>query len=492
MPRSHYKTTIATIAHTIQLILNDPEIRILVVADTGANAERFMLEIGNHLRYNDYLKWLYPEIIPDFNTVRWNTKEIVVRRKSPWREPTVDAIGAGGGVESRHYDWIKADDLVTEKHIRSDAEMDKLIAWTGGLESLLIHDQCNIDFVGSRKKKGDFYEHLEKYYGGKREPRAIGPHAYLNGELAVFSRSVIENGEMIFPYDREKKSGVSKKFIVRLRTHDPARYWSQYANSPKSTGLNVFNIEDVRFYEYDEKKGLIYAVYDKKLLEKVHTRSLDRIVLYDPSVAERSTSSKQAIIVVGKGSGPFRYVLETHIGHFPPDEAIELLFEMDRKWNPGFFSIERRGFQGSIKYWLHEKADRERIPHLQVIEYPPPGSPNSQRSKVEHIRGLQPLVRAHLLWLREDMEELIEEIEFYPNIRWDDGLDALAQGLEYWPYSMDEAEIAAGKKAEAIYLARVVGGAPVMAEREEKSREFNEMEFLKRFTATGYGLKLVQ
>ena len=139
MPRTHFKTTVWTIGESIRDIITDPNIRILMIADTSRNAERFLQEVQQHFQFNEVFRWLYTDIIPEnFNTVRWSTTEMIVNRSLIAREPTIDAIGALGGSESRHYNIIRADDLITEKAIRSDVEMDKIIDWAGGLESLLI------------------------------------------------------------------------------------------------------------------------------------------------------------------------------------------------------------------------------------------------------------------------------------------------------------------------------------------------------------------
>lgn len=478
MPRTHFKTTIWTICHTIKLICNDPNIRILMIADTGTNASRFMQEIQQHFQYNEVFRWVFQEIIPDnFTKARWNQYEMVVNRTLIAREPTVDAIGALGGSESRHYDWIKADDLVTEKCIRSDVEMDKIIQWSGGLESLLINQKGDhIDFIGSRKKKGDLYEHQEKMYSLGMEKVDIGPHAYSIGEMAVFTRSAIEDGAVIFPEQ------ISLRFLIRLRKTDPQRYHSQYANSPKGTGLNTFDFESVRFYRWTEDQRIV-CEHDEKVYMEASPWGLDRIILFDPSVAEKQTSSQQAIIVVAKGAGPIRIVLETHIGHFPPDEAISLIFELDKKWHPSMVSIEKRGFQGWVKYALAEIADLKAIPYPPVVEWPLAGVSNSQWSKEEHIRAMQPMVRANHLWIHESQTELIDQLEFYPNVRWNDGLDALAQAMDYWPMMVDEETVAKKRRAEDDFLMKSLLGY------QPPEESWDEKRFLEKFNYMGYGFK---
>lgn len=477
-PRVHYKTTIWTIAHTMKLICRDPNVTILMIADTGTNASRFMQELQQHFMFNEVFRWVFSEIIPEnFNKTRWSNTEMVVNRTIISREPTVDAIGALGGSESRHYDWIKADDLVTEKCIRSVVEMDKVCRWAGGLESLLnVQRTGHIDFIGSRKKKADLYELQEKMYSLGMEKQEIGPFAYAIGEMAVFTRGAIENGKVIFPEQ------LTLRFLIRLRKYDPERYHAQYANSPKGTGLNTFDVESVRYWSWTDD-GKIVCAHEGEVLFLSSIWAMERIVLFDPSVAEKQSSSEQAIIVVAKGTGPFRIVLETHIGHYPPDEAINLLFEMDKKWHPSVMSIEKRGFQGWVKYWLAERAERDKIPYPPIVEWPLEGASNSQWSKVEHIRAMQPMVRANYLWIHESQVELIDLLEFYPNVRWDDGLDGLAQAMDYWPMMVDDEYVEKRQRAEEDFLRKVLVGY------EPREEEWDEGKFLSQFDATGYGFK---
>ena len=475
MPRSHYKTTIWTIAHSIKIVCRDPNIRILMIADTQTNATRFMQEIQQHFLYNEVFRWVFSEVIPEnVNKIRWSNTEMVVNRTIIAREPTIDAIGALGGSESRHYDWIKADDLITEKCIRSDIEMDKVNRWAGGLESLLVSQiEGHIDFVGSRKKKGDLYEVQAQMYSLGMERVEIGPFAHAYGEMAIFTRGAIEDSKVIFP------ENISLRFLTRLRQYDPERYHAQYANSPKGTGLNTFDIESLRYWSWT-KDNRILCIHDDKVVAEVSPWALERIVLFDPSVAEKQTSSQQAIIVVAKGVGPTRIVLETHIGHFPPDEAIDRIFELDKKWQPSLISIEKRGFQGWVKYGINEIAELKGLPYPPIVEWPLLGAQNSQFSKTEHIRALQPVVRSNNLWVHESQTELIDLIEFYPNVRWDDGLDALAQAMDYWPMMIDDEEVSRRKRAEDEFLMKSLMGYSPPPE------VWDEKKFLSSFDYTGY------
>ncbi|KKN88097.1 hypothetical protein LCGC14_0251690 [marine sediment metagenome] len=483
MPRTHYKTTIWTIALTIKDILNDPNITILIVADTGTNASRFMREIQQHFQMNELFRWLYSEIIPkNFTKATWSQTEMIVPRTQVRREPTVDAIGAGGGVESRHYDVIRPDDLVTEKCIRSAVEMEALNVWAGGLESLLNSEiEGLIDFTGSRKQKGDLYEVQMKRYGDGFETQELGPHATQIGEMAVFWRRDIENGKPIFPEQN------SMAFLMRMKKWDPQRYHAQYANSPKGTGLNTYDSEDLRYWRWSPDGNHIICAHKGEMFLRMSPWAGERIILYDPAQAKKVGNSQNAILVLLRGYPlPFRIVLEAHIGHYPAEEAIQLLFDLDKKWNPSFISVEYRGFQGAIKNWVHEKAEREEISVPPMILWPPEGSPKAQWAKDQHIQAVQPLTRTNLVWLHENQIELVEQFEFHPNVRWDDGVDCFSQSLDYWPAMMSEAEHMEGIQTERDYIEENIGIIPLFRDSDMKEKAWDEMAYLSQLNATGY------
>lgn len=503
-PRDTYKTSGATITRAVRRGCKDPNSQGLILADTGLNAIRFGMEIRLQFELNELLQWLFPEVIPEnFNTARWNNSELVLRRTRISRDPTFDMMGVGGGIESRHFDWIIADDLVTEKCIKSDQEMQRVTSQVMGLESLLINDvEGRIDFVGSRKKKGDTYDEIEKYYGAHNSiPMILGPHAIKKGAVVVYSRKVYEDGKNIFPYDKKLKSGISDGYLARLKANDPERFHAQYENSPKGSGLNLFRVEDLRYFSMDDS-GIITAVEKGRVVEQISVWSLQRIVLYDPATVRGTTNSKlskHAIILAAKGSSPNIYVLRYKVGHFAPDTAVKSLFRISREWAPEFTSIEERGFQSWVRATLDLVSELLGIPQILVQPFPPPGSERSQFHKDQHIMTLQPYTRHNLLWLRNieeesEMRELSDDLEFYPNIMWKDGLDALAQGTEWWPFSEDEAAKWSTRDNELRVLASRTGVAPSLFGPDydpKRPREFSEFEFLSQLDSSGYGMRQV-
>src|SRR5690348_9069010 len=70
IPRGHLKTTVATIAHTIQWIINYPNIRILLSSGTGEQVRKFISEVKGHFQFNEMFRYFYPEFCPHGKNVK--------------------------------------------------------------------------------------------------------------------------------------------------------------------------------------------------------------------------------------------------------------------------------------------------------------------------------------------------------------------------------------------------------------------------------------
>ncbi len=93
------------------------------------------------------------------------------------------------------------------------------------------------------------------------------------------------------------------------------------------------------------------------------------------------------------------------------------------------------------------------------------------------------MTRSHLIWLHKSQVELKEQFEFHPNLRFDDGVDAFSQSLDYWPYMESETEQMERVQTEVDYLEAALGVLPAITRRE---KTFDEKAFLSQLNATGY------
>lgn len=437
MPRSHFKTTIVTIGQSMQDVARNPDIRILLVASSSTNAKRFLLEIQKHFQGNKMFRWLYPEIVPpELTKARWNAEELEVPRDVMFREPTIDTIGSKGAAASRHYNIIRGDDIIAEKELQSQIEMEKTIEWASGLESLLVSPvEDRIDFVGTRWRTDDVYAWLEQFYGNNEEEVEIGPHAVRKGELIQYRREAMEDGKVIFP------EMFSESFYNRMIRENPHRYAAQYANNPRASGITLIQPEWLRYYKIvDLENGIIAKPGVDGVTELIRIQSLTRILVFDPAVGESRRAAYSAMLVLGKPeNGTDIFVLDTRIGSHTPDRDVDFIFELDKEWNLDILSIEEVAYQAAFKFWLRQKAESDRLPVPPIKPY----KPGSQKSKDERIKGLQPLFRAGQIWYQEGFTELIKQTLNYTTIGRPprrDALDAMAQMLSIYSIAFNEAD----------------------------------------------------
>ena len=92
--RFHYKSTIITLAGSVQEILNDPDVTIGILSYNKPVAHKFVDQIRRALEMQE-LTSLYPDILwakpPRLN---WSTQGgIIVKRRSNPKEPTVSGAG---------------------------------------------------------------------------------------------------------------------------------------------------------------------------------------------------------------------------------------------------------------------------------------------------------------------------------------------------------------------------------------------------------------
>lgn len=117
--REHLKSSIITIAETIQLILKYPEKTHCLFSYVKPIAKKFLFSIKETLAKNKALIKLFPDVLyenPEKEAQIWSMDEgIIVKRKTNRKEPTLCASGLTEGmVTGMHFEYRKYDDIVTE------------------------------------------------------------------------------------------------------------------------------------------------------------------------------------------------------------------------------------------------------------------------------------------------------------------------------------------------------------------------------------------
>lgn len=407
MPRTHLKTTIAGVADSIKVVLNDPdEARVLIAGETSTTAEKILSEIQGHWQKTELLRLLFPELVPPRFAgpgVKWSNTIASINRKRDYKEGSWNTIGVGGASVGSHFSRIKCDDLIGLEAMRSPAAMAAAIAWVSNIDSLLIDQHTDIiDFIGTRWSRRDLYNFVMELYGDR---------------MAVFLREAIENGEIIFP----QKHTIEEYQTMQLKT--PQIWFSQYCNNPLAAGKNDFPEDGIQLCYYNTDGNIVLLKPDgSKVTWKIE--DLDRVTAADPNAGDLQSPDTAAIVTTGVTPDDDIVVLESWSGRISPSDFVDKIFTSWKRWRPRVVGIEKAG-QQSTEHYFNKKLEEEEI-YIRVIPLKP-----ANRNKIDRIRmATEPLIRSKKVYMLLTQTILRKAVAEFPDTHPIDELDCFAYGTE--------------------------------------------------------------
>lgn len=106
IPRGHFKSTVISVSYPLWLLVNHPDVRILIANATLDNPRKFVQEQLGHIRSNRVFRWLFPESCPPDDEAEqfgFVASYTVPNREANWGEASVEVTSVDRNVVSRHY-----------------------------------------------------------------------------------------------------------------------------------------------------------------------------------------------------------------------------------------------------------------------------------------------------------------------------------------------------------------------------------------------------
>lgn len=145
MPRGTFKTSIASVAYPIWLLMQNPNLRILLDSEIYTNSKNRLREIKQHIE-SEHFKSLFGE----WKTKVWNESEIVIApRNRIVKEASITCSGIGAGKTGEHYDIVCADDLNSAKNSNTTEGCEKVLTHYR-LYTSILDPNGTIVVVGTR------------------------------------------------------------------------------------------------------------------------------------------------------------------------------------------------------------------------------------------------------------------------------------------------------------------------------------------------------
>lgn len=279
MPRGTLKSTVITIAFTIQWHLNYPNGRVLITSETFTKGKNFLREVTDHYEKNKKLRTIYGTIYknedgspmtPNQHAKHdtWSTEALNLScRTRPLKEASVEVAGVGVTKNGMHYDLIIADDLHSELNTKEKEQIDKVKEYYKLMYSLL-EPGGSLAVVGTRWDDDDCYnmiieEESQDYNFITRMAEA-------------------DDGELFYP------SRLTHAYLEKFRRIlGPYLYSCQYMNNPVDPESAEFKPSYFKYVRREEFENTPMNLYG----------------LVDPSYHGKHGSSDYAAFVIG-GMGP--------------------------------------------------------------------------------------------------------------------------------------------------------------------------------------------
>ena len=467
--------------------------RTLIASEVTKNALKMSDKIANHYLVNRLFQWLFREIQPT-SAERWNQNSLIHRRLNDGTyqsEGTYDFIGAEAALQSNHYERHIEDDVVGEDAARSDTVMHGVIEWhkklPGCFDSIPgcpdeLGDQL---VINNRWSERDLSAHIrsnERHYqivthsseGGCCEfhppGMSIFPEEYSMKKLALI-RQIEGDYNYACHYPNNPIAPEAVRFKSEwLRIYDYGA-WVQGSVTPQNTANYwqlspaMRNCQDVEMLDHNIdaeprriRAAICHEVQTGEVIDDIHAKDLDRIMLLDPNHSGEYGRTRNAILVLGifwlAGKPRRIYFLDAWAKACGHEEWIEAAIGENAthlglafKWKIHrlYIESETAGQQG-WKFFFKEKLKHKSIERKFSIM--PLKTDRSENAKTQRIIGMEPVYSNGLFWMPRSGDGrnlFMDEYTRYPNGATLDLLDLAG----YSPQAYGTGSLAASRDALA-------------------------------------------
>lgn len=403
--RTFYKTTIITKVHSLQLLLNFPNIHICLAHNKQENSSDNLVTVKNYFLTTE-IRNLFPEYIPKGKD--WgNMSGFSVATRKDWSrsEENIEAVGVDTEITGRHYQIAKKNDLVTEKSVNTEEQLKKSLDWDERFNIGMFDDpQTPLqDYEGTR------YHFADLYSAKKNDPRIKIFEVPLVRDMDKFM-----SGEDYITHPER----FSRQGIIDLMK-DMWVFNCQMQQKPEDPAKMQFKKEMIGYFNSIPQGCNFY-------------------LLVDPASARKKKSDYTVMLLVGIGwfEGRLRkFIIDGIRDKLDPKQRVDKALEFATRWSIKSCGWEAIAFQSTDCFYLEEERRKQRL-YFTIEEVK-----SHIVSKEDRIRGLLPEYAQHQwLWPEKGacvknslfdgkVYDLTEDMEYefmqFPLAEHDDLLDTM-------------------------------------------------------------------
>lgn len=397
IPRGHLKSKLITIGYSVQQILKNPKIRILIYSATWQMAVDLNLSIQKALQTNQRIHQIWGD--PTVGNKEWSQDRTRLKQNDT-REPTITAAGIDNNLVGGHYDIIIMDDVVNRDNINTREQIEKVVKrYKDSLD--LLEPKGQLIIIGTRWHDSDLYGWILDPSNNIKESYEVMIKRAFEGNIVT--------GEGFEPIWSQKFT--LEHLQKQLREEGWSHFSAQYLNDPVPEEDADFKRDWFQYYDLSDLKG----------------RILNKFLMVDPAISLDKSADYTAMVVVGVDENNYLFVLDIIRSRFSPNQLIDGIIRLVERWQIADVGIETVAFQKVIAYSLRDDLRFKRKP-FHITELKP-----NERSKDQRIKGLQPLYENGKIYHNKYLPNNIfleDELVRFPSSKHDDIIDALSFSLD--------------------------------------------------------------
>lgn len=405
--RGSAKTTCNTIADSLYWLINFPWISIAAIFATDKIAQDTISEIKGHLQTNAKFRELFPEMCPQKRAYEWGTQEdftvmnrdAVLQRckKTPRKESSLMSLSIEKSGTGYHVDVIKASDLVEPKNAQTPGERNKVANRAGLLPKLLVVPNGWVYIEGTFYHPDDLHARYVRDWQSKL-PSERQWDIFVRG---IYKLDLGAKKQTNTPADFQD---ANYKWAKDEQGHEIS-IWSDCVDPKHRDRFTYETIDKIRkdpiegglnfYYQYalnlkgDDSSDRPFAgpiTWVKR--EGFQKVPIDfRLVTVDLADTANERSNPTVMTVSAFDRMGRCYIEDIRRGKFTAEQSIDLLFELDKRYQPRKVFVEDYAYTHGLQPSIARRS-------IMSGQYPPfhfvkrERKPNEKTNRI--IRALQP------------------------------------------------------------------------------------------------------
>lgn len=358
--REHGKSSLITLAGSVQEVIRDPEITIGIFSHVKPVAKKFLAQLKYEFETNETLKTLFPDIFwdaPGRESPRWSLDGgLIVKRKTNPKEGTIEAHGlVDGQPTGAHFRLRIYDDVVTLESVSTPEQVKKTTdAWSLS------------DNLGARGEDGKARRwHVGTRYSFRDTYQDIIDLGVLKQRIYPATDNGLPDGNPVFlspeVWAEKKKNQISHILAAQM------------LQNPAAGNQALFKVEWLRYMD-------------------IRPATLNIYILVDPASSKKKGSDRTAMYVIGIDAARNKWLLDGFHHRMSLKERWQNMRGLRRVWmrTPGVQMVrvgyEKYGMQSDIEHFQDQMEREGDIWDIEELNWPREGGD----SKFDRIQRLEP------------------------------------------------------------------------------------------------------